>query len=384
MVAILVRLKLSLLRNTLRRSVWRLVGLIIGLVYALAIVVLALVGLVALRWTSVSLTADVTVLAFAILTAGWLLLSLLVFGIDETLDPARFALLPVRARQIMPGLLISGLVSSTGLATVLVSLGLLASWSRGVAPMIATVVAIPVGVATCFLLSRAGTAAFAGVLSSRRFRDFAFVGLALLGMAFGVGANLIGGLVDGDLAGLRVVLADAAAVAGWTPFGWVWAVPAEVAQGRWPAALLRLALAAAFVALLWWGWQHYLDRRLTEPLEASRGAGRMRSGGWADRLYPATPAGGVAARTLHYWRRDPRYLAGIAGFLIGPVILMVAQLANPNGASCSSPPSPPRCCAGWSVRAWRRTSATTAVRCGCTPLPGCAGWMTGSAGCCRR
>ena len=92
MVAILVRLKLSLLRNTLRRSVWRLVGLIIGLVYALAIVVLAVVGLVALRWTSVSLTADVTVLAFAILTAGWLLLSLLVFGIDETLDPARFAL----------------------------------------------------------------------------------------------------------------------------------------------------------------------------------------------------------------------------------------------------------------------------------------------------
>ena len=115
---------------------------------------------------------------------------------------------------------------------MLVSLGLLASWSRGVAPMIATVVAIPVGVATCFLLSRAGTAAFAGVLSSRRFRDFAFVGLALLGMAFGVGANLIGGLVDGDLAGLRVVLADAAAVAGWTPFGWVWAVPAEVAQGQ--------------------------------------------------------------------------------------------------------------------------------------------------------
>lgn len=331
MVAILVRLKLSLLRNTLRRSVWRTVGLIIGLAYALAIVVLALVGLIALRWTSAELTADVTVLAFALLTGGWLLLSLLVFGIDETLDPARFALLPVRAREIMPGLLVSGLVGSTGLATVLVSLGLLASWSRGVAPVIATVAAIPVGVATCFLLSRAGTAAFASVLSSRRFRDFAFVGLALLGMAFGIGANLIGGLVDGDLAGMRIVLADAAIVAGWTPFGWIWAVPADVAQGRWLLALLRLVLATAFVALLWLGWQHYLDRRLTEPLEASRGAGRVRSGGWTDRIYPASPAGGVAARTLHYWRRDPRYVAGIAGFLIGPVILMVAQLANPYG-----------------------------------------------------
>lgn len=178
MVAILVRLKLTLLRNALRRSVWRTVGLIIGAVYALAIVALAVAGLVGLRWTAVATTADVTVLAFAALTAGWLLLSLLVFGIDETLDPARFALLPVRAREIMPGLLISGLVGSTGVATVLVSLGLLVSWSRGVGPLLATLVAIPIGVATCFLLSRAGTAVFSSVLSSRRFRDLAFVGLA--------------------------------------------------------------------------------------------------------------------------------------------------------------------------------------------------------------
>lgn len=331
MVAILVRLKLSLLRNALRRSVWRTVGMIIGLLYAVGAVVTVVAGLVALRWTSTAMTADVTVLAFALLTAGWLVLSLLVFGIDETLDPARLALLPVRAREIMPGLLVSGLVGSTGLATVLVSLGLLASWSRGLAPILATVVAIPIGVVTCFLLSRAGTAAFSAVLSSRRFRDFAFVGLAVLGMTIGVGANLIGGIVDADLASLRTALADAAAVAGWTPFGWIWAVPADVAAGRWLLAALRLLLAIVLVVALWRGWAYYLDRRLTEPLDATSGASRVRSGGLVDRLYPASPAGGVAARTLRYWRRDPRYVAGIAGFLIGPVILMVAQLANPSG-----------------------------------------------------
>jgi ABC-2 type transport system permease protein len=330
-VATLVRLKLSLLRNALRRSVWRTVGLILGLVYALGVVVLAFAGLVALRWTSVELTADVTVLAFTALTAGWLLLSLLVFGIDETLDPARFALLPLRAREIMPGLLISGLVGSTGLATVLVSIGLVASWSRGPGPLGGTLVAIPVGVATCFLLSRAATAAFSAVLSSRRFRDFAFVGLAVLGMAFGIAANLVGGVVDTDLAGLRQLLADAAQVAGWTPFGWIWALPADVARGDWLVAGLRLLLALAFVAVLWRGWEYYLDRRLTEPLEAPQAGGRVRNGGFVDRLYPSTPAGGVAARTLRYWRRDPRYVAGIAGFLIGPGILMVAQLANPVG-----------------------------------------------------
>jgi ABC-2 type transport system permease protein len=330
-VAIFVRLKLSLLRNALRRSVWRTVGLIIGIVYALGVVALAVTGLVALRWSSVALTADVTVLAFAVLTAGWLLLSLLVFGIDETLDPSRFALLPVRAREIMPGLLVSGLVSSTGVATVLVASGLLASWSRGVAPFLATVVIIPIGVATCFLLSRAGTAAFAAVLRSRRFRDFAFVGLAGLGLVFGVGANLLGTLLGQGVDRFRTLLGDAATVASWTPFGWAWAVPADVAEGRWLLAAVRLLLSVGFVVGLWLVWGHFLDQRLTEPLEAAREAGRRRAGGLADRLYPASPVGGVAARTLRYWRRDPRYVAGIAGFLIGPVILMVAQVANPDG-----------------------------------------------------
>ena len=129
-VAILVRLKLTLLRNSLRRSVWRTVGLIIGMVYALGIVVAVLIGMVALRFTSLELTADVTVLAFSVLTLGWLLMSLLVFGIDETVDPAKFALLPVRARELLPGLLVAGLVGVPGIASALVSLGLIITWAR--------------------------------------------------------------------------------------------------------------------------------------------------------------------------------------------------------------------------------------------------------------
>ena len=60
MVALLVRLKLTLLRNSLRRSVWRAVGLIIGMVYGLGGVAAVVVGLVALRFTSTELTAAVS------------------------------------------------------------------------------------------------------------------------------------------------------------------------------------------------------------------------------------------------------------------------------------------------------------------------------------
>ncbi|MFP5282665.1 MAG: hypothetical protein ACLGIF_04355, partial [Actinomycetes bacterium] len=329
MAALLVRLKLTLLRNTLRRSVWRTVGLVLGLVYGLAVVVAALAGLVALRFTGVALTADVTVLAFAALTLGWLLMSLLVFGVDETVDPSRFALLPVRARELLPGLLVAGLVGTPGMATVLVAAGLVAAWSRSVPLVLVTLLAIPFGVATCVLLSRAGTAAFASFLSSRRFRDLAFLLLAFIGVGFALVGNVLGGAVRLTPDQLRGVLSGAATVAAWTPFGWAWAVPADVARGAWLTAGIHLLLAVILVGALWRTWEHVLARQLVQPVEGSRPAGTVR-GPAVERLYPSTPAGGVAARALRYWRRDPRYLAGMAGLLIGPIVIMVSVSLDPD------------------------------------------------------
>jgi ABC-2 type transport system permease protein len=333
-VALLVRLKLTLLRNGLRRSVWRLVGLVIGGVYALGLVAAALVGMVALRTASPATTADVTVLAYSGLTLGWLSLSLLVFGVDETVDPAKFALLPVRARQLLPGLLVAGAVGVPGVATILVVLGLLVAWSRSLPLTLAALVAMPLGVLTCLLLARTATSAFASFLASRRFRDAAFVLLALVAAVVAIGSNLLGGLARVGPAELRAALATAAEIAGWTPFGWAWALPADVARGRWFAAGTHLVLAVALVGLLWAAWQHFLAERLVEPVEGGgRDATRVTRSGWVERLYPVSPAGAVAARSLRYWRRDPRYLAGAAGFLIAPVVIIATSLLNPGGST---------------------------------------------------
>jgi ABC-2 type transport system permease protein len=185
-VALLVRLKLTLLKNSLKRSVWRTVGLIIAMAYALGTVIIVLAALIGLRYTSLALTADVTVIGYAALTLGWLLMSMLVFGVDETIDPAKFALLPVRARELLPGLLIAGLISAPGIATVLVGAGLVITWARSVPLTLAALIGAVLGVVTCFLLSRAATAAFASFLASRRFRDLAFVAVAFIGVAMGI------------------------------------------------------------------------------------------------------------------------------------------------------------------------------------------------------
>ncbi|HEX7210142.1 MAG TPA: hypothetical protein VF241_04420 [Propionibacteriaceae bacterium] len=333
MVALLVRLKLTLLKNSLKRSVWRTVGMIIAMVYALVVVIVVLAGLIGLRFTSLALTADLTVVGYAGLTVGWLLMSMLVFGVDETIDPAKFALLPVRASDLLPGLLVAGLISAPGVATIVVATGLVITWARSLPLTMAALIAAPLGVLTCFLLSRAATAAFASFLASRRFRDLAFIGLALFGVVMAIAGNMISVVVSTGVDQLRRSLADIAIVAGWSPFGWAWAIPADVSRGAWAVAGIHLILAVVLVCLLWMAWRHFLALRLVSPIEGGGTASKVRDSTAIERLYPATPAGGVAGRTLRYWRRDPRYLAGIAGFLIGPIVLIITQVINPQASA---------------------------------------------------
>jgi ABC-2 type transport system permease protein len=275
MVTILVRLKLALLANSLRRSVWRTVGLVVGLVYGVGAVVAVLVGLFALRFTSPELTADVTVLTFSALTVGWLLMSLLVFGVDETVDPARFALFPVRAGDLLPGLFAAALLGVPGVATLLVAAGLVITWARTVPLTVAAAIAFPLGVATCVLLARVATSALAAVLASRRFRDLVLVGFALFGVVVGLGGNLLGTFGASDPSRLRQALAVLAQVASWSPFGWAWAVPADIARDRWLVAGAHLPLAGGLAAALWRAWGHFLAARLTSPIESGAGAAKL-------------------------------------------------------------------------------------------------------------
>ena len=335
MVALLVSLKLTLLRNSLRRSVWRTVGLVLAAVYGLGLVVAAYAGLVALRWTSTTTTGEITVLVYAGLTLGWLMLSLLVFGVDETVDPARFALLPVRARDLVPGLLAAALVGVPGVATALVALGLVVTWARTPALAVAALVAAVLGTLTCVLLSRAATSAFAAFLSSRRFRDVAAVLLALVGAVVGIGANLLGRAAAGEAAAaaLPTLLTRGATLAAWSPFGWAWAVPADVARGAWGSAAAHLVLALALVLGLWAVWTRVLAQRLVEPTLGATGGGRVVAGGRVERLFPADAAGAIAVRSLRYWRRDPRHVTLIASYLIAPIVLVVTLAANPAGVT---------------------------------------------------
>ncbi len=132
MVAHLLRLKLTLLRNSLRRSPWQLVGLIVGGLYALGLVGVLVVALVLLRQEDNELAQTVVVLGGAAALLGWGIIPVAASAADMTLDPARFTTFAVPMPQLLTGLALGGLIGIPGVATALVALATVGTWSRGV------------------------------------------------------------------------------------------------------------------------------------------------------------------------------------------------------------------------------------------------------------
>ncbi|WP_432548589.1 hypothetical protein [Kineococcus sp. SYSU DK004] len=328
MVARLVGLKLLLLRNGLRRSPWQVVALVLGLLWGLGVVVLLGAGLVALRFAGVDVARPVVVGAGALAVLGWALVPLVAFGVDETLDPARFATFGVPRRRLVPGLLLAGLIGGPGVVTLLLALTTAVTWGTSPGAVLVALVAALLATLTCVAASRATTTAAAGVLRSRRTRDVLLVVGGLLLISTGPGINVLIARA-GDLAALAGAVVD---VVAWTPLGYPWAAGADAAQGRWGTALLRLLLAAATLALLLLGWGAALGAAGGGPTGGSSRAAAATAGrGLADRLVarlPAVPAVAVAHRCLVYWRRDPRYLISTASLLVVPLLLVVIPLAQ--------------------------------------------------------
>lgn len=328
MTAVLVRLKLTLLRNGLRRSPWQVVGLLIGILYGLGIVGLGAAGLVALRLAQPQLAHHVTMLVFGVVTIGWVVVPVFAFGIDNTVDPSRFALFGLRAGELIPGLLLGGLIGVPGLATVLVSLSLIGTWSIGVLPALAALVVAVVGSVLCVLWSRTVLTWLAALLRTRRVRDIAVVAMMVLILGGSLSMQGLARMGEVSVDHLLELVATAATVVGWTPFGWVWGIPGAVALGAWPEVALRLVLTVALIAGLVWLWRFRLARELTSPLEGEEAAGTARAETWTDRLVPPTPAGAIAGRGFRYWRRDPRYQVSGVALVLLPVFLVVVLMIN--------------------------------------------------------
>ncbi len=318
MVAHLVRLKLTLLRNGLRRSVPQLVGMAVAALYALGVTVACVAGLVALRFVDVELARSLVVVLGSAMTLGWLVVPVLFTGVDQTLDPRRFATFALPRRQLLMGLLAAALVGLPGVVLSVLALTTTVTWSRSPLAVVVAVVAAVVAVLTCVTLSRVATSGLSALGQSRRGRELATTAGGLLLVVAGLSVSWVS-----DQVGRPDLMHTLAGLLAWTPFGLAWAAPADVAAGAPGTGLLRLLLAVLVLGALLALWDRLLRRALENPRSVSaRGGGRRAGAGWFARL-PGTPTGAVAARSATYWRRDPRYLLSVGMMPLLPLVLLV-------------------------------------------------------------
>jgi ABC-2 type transport system permease protein len=317
----LLRLKLRLLGNAFRRSPWRIVGLVIGLGSALGMAFVVVAGLVGLRFESADVASRGVEVFGALLVLGFVLIPL-VFGVDDVLDPRKFSLYGIPTSTLATSLAVAALLSVPAVAMTLIGLAQIITWARNPLAVILAVVGAPVIVATCLLCSRVSISVAASLLSSRRSRDSA----GLLGFVALAGFVVVFVLIyrTNWLQNGSQVLAQTANVAAWSPFGAVWAAPADAAQGHFGVALLRELIALVFLGLLWLAWRTLVRVMLVTQPQSSEG--RSYRGLGLFRVAKVSPASVIAERSLTYWIRDARYHASLIVIPVIPFLLMVPFL----------------------------------------------------------
>ncbi|MEU9995896.1 transporter [Streptomyces sp. NPDC050848] len=328
LTSVFVRLKLSLLRNGLRQSAGRTAVYVTSIVISVLFGALVLLGFVLLRGNA---DADsIAILLAGFLALSWAVMPLFVPGGDETLDPSRLVMLPLRPRPLVRALLVASLVGSGPAFTLIVAVGAALALARGSAGVVVSVLAVPLVVLVCVALSRAFAAANVRLLTSRKGRDLA----VLSGLVIAVGIQAVNfGAQRLSRAGGLEALEPAAAVVGWLPPASAIAAVDSASEGDYALAGAQLLLTVvALGALLYW-WQRSLVKLMTAPDGSTIGAasdsgssGRA-STGLLGRLLPGGRTGTVMERSLRYIWRDPKTKAAwTTSLVLGAIVPMFNAL----------------------------------------------------------
>ena len=299
MARLLVQLKLRLLVNALRSSNAAKTSFIISSTFAvlLAIGTFLLLATFHGKSTSVELTSVV----FTVFAFGWLLVPILIFGVDGTLDPAILALYPLRTRPLAVGLLAASFTGFWPVANVIGLLGVTVGLASGGLGIVIAVVAVVLEVLFCIALSRFVTTSLASLLRSRRGRDLAAFLIIPLFALYEFFTQVVpkavseGKITAGSFTGFDSWMR-------WLPPGLAAHAIQDAAGGRPGLAFARLGALAVVVVVFVWLWVRALGRALV-TVDTTTQSSRVR--GTTLPLAGLGLRGTIAARFWLYQVREP-------------------------------------------------------------------------------
>lgn len=323
MVAQFLRLRLAVAGNVHRRRPTQLLGLVISAlaIGALTVAAIWLLSINAGPATEPRELATTALLVAAAVTALCFVVPL-VLGADDRFDPRQFAAFGLGAGRLAWGLGAASVISVPAVALTALAVGQAVVWGAHPDALGFAIVSGPLVVATGLLAIRVATSLSAILLSGRQARDVAgLVAFASLTLLAPVAVLLAYSDWWPTTVGAPDRFAD---VLARTPLAAAWAAPADAALGNTGAAFGSLALAVGYLAALAVAWRVLVGVLLLTPVRERTERHRIHLG-WFE-VTPPTPEGVIAARSLSYWGRDPRYRTSTVIVPVIPLLVVGALL----------------------------------------------------------
>ncbi len=263
----------------------------------------------------------------------WVFGPLLVGGVDDSLDPTRLALLPLRRSDLRKGLVIGALLGPLPLGTVIALVGVVIGFHPEMKVLIFTVVAAILALLANLAASRALSVSLAFAGRSRRGKDLSILLASLGAAAIFLGTQSLRFLSDSAKAQILRSLR-------WLPSGQIAQAILELRRGLILQPSIRLIAISLICVLCFSIWLRGIDRLLVDP-DSIRHTAATRSTHVhslvpkALRRWVSHPTVVLASKELRYLSRSPQRRSSlIISVVIGTVFALLQSMryvtGNPN------------------------------------------------------
>lgn len=333
---LLVRLKLTLLKNSMFTSRWKAAASIGFLIASVAGSLFTAVRLARSIQQSgggdaaaTSATGNIVVTC-TLLFAVWVFGPLLIGGVDESLDPTRLALLPLTPRELRRGLVVGSLIGTLPVGTVIALTGTIAGQDFIVIRVTCALFIAATLLLLCLSASRALAVALAYASRSRRGKDLAMLLASLGAAALFLGTQAVRFFGEGTrnqiIRWLRVL-----------PSGQLGMALADLERGHITTALTRTLPWLALSLLLLRLWLRGLDRLLVDGervvhVRGSRDHSALSIVPKILRRWAKNPSVIMASKDLRYLARSPQRRSSlIVTIVIGTVFALLQSMRFAGG-----------------------------------------------------
>ena len=324
MIFTMVRLRWALTFSVMRKSIWQKIGFAIAIVFGLALIcALGFAGWETGKYINPGMLADTKnwqefqlapIMVASIVSIFTLFINVFMFGSDTTLKSRSFALYGIPYVKQQAGMLLGSLFGALSVScTIALALWSLAYRSFGIVPVLVSVIAAPLYVATIVSLSKMLIEILDTILINKRSRNIFYFAIFIAYMIFVSSMNTHSPSPNGIALGTSFCAASA-----FTPLSAAMALPLDAINGNWLALAIRflicvVTIAACFaISVFCAKLEPKLLRGEQKTVVKTKGIG----------LFAAVPdntGGAIIARLISVMRRDMRQLF----LLIAPLFMLV-------------------------------------------------------------